>query len=278
MTRTFLSSIIFIVLVLMNPSIAVAWGPEGHRQVGMLALQGLDQAAASRVDEILEGGDDEAIDQACNWPDAVRITPAWEWSAPQHYVNIPRSSAHYDRQRDCPDGLCVTEAIKKYAAQLDDPQLDKRKQWEAFAWLCHLVGDLHQPLHAGYRDDRGGNDVEVNFQGETINLHQFWDSALIRENMGSSGDWHRPASAAGSEFSGDRWNPALTDDWTDESHWLVKEAAYPPGKIIQADFAVSSWLLIREQWLKAGDRLALILNATVGEGEVRLRQVQKGSD
>ena len=273
-----MSSVIFIALSSMIPATAVAWGPEGHLQVGMLALQGLDQAAASWVDGILEGDDAEAIDQACNWPDAVRETPAWEWSAPQHYVNIPRSSAHYDRQRDCPDGLCVTEAIKKYAAQLGDPQLDRRKQWEAFAWLCHLVGDLHQPLHAGYRDDRGGNDVDVSFQGETINLHQFWDSALIRENLGPGGNWHRLASAVGSEFSGAWWNPALTNDWTDESHWLVKEAAYPPGEMIHADFAISSWLLIRDQWLKAGDRLALILNATVGEGEVRLQQNQNGSE
>ena len=278
MTRLFLSSIIFLILSSMNQATAFAWGPEGHLQVGLLALQGLDQAAASWVEEILEGADAEAVDQACNWPDAVRKTPAWEWSAPQHYVNIPRNSAHYDRQRDCPDGLCVTEAIKKYAAQLGDPQLDKRRQWEAFAWLCHLVGDLHQPLHAGYRDDRGGNDVEVSFLGETINLHQFWDSALIRENLGSGGDWHRSASAAEPDFSGKRWNPALINDWTDESHWLVKEAAYPPGEIIQTDFAEGSWLLIRGQWLKAGDRLALILNATVGEGEVKLGQTQNGSD
>jgi hypothetical protein len=278
MTRSFLSTIIFIVLITMSPATAVAWGPEGHLQVGLLALQGLDQAAASRVEELLELADAETVSRACNWPDVVRETPAWEWSAPQHYVNIPRSSAHYDRQRDCPDGLCVTEAIKKYAAQLVDPHLDKRKQWEAFAWLCHLVGDLHQPLHAGYRDDRGGNDVNVSFQGETINLHKFWDSTLIRENLGSDGGWHKPASAAGSEFSGGWWNPAQTHNWTDESHWLVKEAAYPPGEIIQEDFAISSWLLIREQWLKAGDRLALILNATVGEGEVTLVQGRNGSE
>ncbi len=278
MTRTLLGSIIFIVLSSMPSATAFAWGPEGHLQVGMLALQGLDQAAASWVEEILEGDDAEAVDQACNWPDAVRKTPEWEWSAPQHYVNIPRSSAHYDRQRDCPDGLCVTEAIKKYAAQLGDPQLERRRQWEAFAWLCHLVGDLHQPLHAGYRDDRGGNDVEVSFQGETINLHQCWDSTLIRENLGPGGDWHKPASAANLDFSGNRWNPALINDWTDESHWLVKEAVYPPGEIIQTDFAEGSWILIREQWLKAGDRLALILNATVGEGEVEPGQSQNGSE
>ena len=49
---------------------------------------------------------------------------------------------------------------------------------------------------------------------------------------------------------------------------LVGEAAYPHGAVIHPDFAAKSWLLIRKQWIRAGHRLARILNAVVGEGEV----------
>lgn len=52
-------------------------------------------------------------------------------------------------------------------------------------WLIHLVGDVHQPLHAAARfsaaldDDRGGNDEMVQpSHGSSVKLHQFWDSRL----------------------------------------------------------------------------------------------------
>ena len=264
-----------LILASLNPVTALAWGPEGHVQVGMLALQDLDPTASAWLQDVLGTNDEAAINKACNWPDQVRETRGWEWSAPQHYVNIPHNASHYDRERDCPDGLCVTEAIKKYANQLGDPRLanprlDRRKQWEAFAWLCHLVGDLHQPLHAGYRDDRGGNYVQVSYRGKAINLHQFWDRTLIREHLEPNGKWQKPASNGNSLLAGKSWNPVETDAWTDESHQLAGEAAYPPGEIIQAAFAENSWLLIRQQWIKAGERLARILNTAVCEGEVEL--------
>ncbi len=261
---------VLLILTLLNPVIARAWGLEGHVQIGMLALQDLDPTASAWVQDVLGTDDVAAMSKACNWPDHVRDTPGWEWSARQHYVNIPRSTSHYERTRDCPDGLCVTESIKKYAGQLGDPRLDKRKQWEAFAWLCHLVGDLHQPLHAGYRDDRGGNYVKVSFRGEAINLHQFWDRAVIQEYLGSNGNWQKPASAGNYLLSGKPWNPVETDAWAGESHRLAGEAAYPPGKIFQTDFVENCWLVIRQQWIRAGERLARILNAVVGEAEIGL--------
>ncbi len=270
MRRFLIHFTVLAMLVLLHPVTARAWGPEGHFEVGKLALKGLDPLASAWLQDLLGTDDVEAIDKACNWPDRVRGNPAWDWAAPQHYVNIPRSTSRYDRQRDCPDGLCVTEAIKKYANQLGDPRQNRRKRWEAFAWLCHLVGDLHQPLHAGYRDDRGGNNINVNYRGKEINLHQFWDSAVIQEYLNPDGAWQKPASASATSLIGNRWNPVETDAWTEESHRLAGKAAYPPGEIIQEDFAKNSWLLIRQQWLSAGDRLARILNAVVGEAEVEL--------
>jgi hypothetical protein len=190
-------------------------------------------------------------------------------------VNIPRDTARYDRERDCPDGLCVTEGIPRYAAELGRGDSDGGRpqavpggrEWQAFAWVCHLVADLHQPLHAGFEDDRGGNYVEVEYRGERLNLHRFWDSALAADRLAAGDDW---LPAAGPEH-GDRgtalWDPVMVIRWTEESHALASAAAYPPESVISDSFADRSWSVIREQWSMASDRLALILDAVLG-GEV----------
>jgi hypothetical protein len=263
-----LGALVLLVLGSMLALPARAWGPQGHFEVGAVALKAADEKTASRVWQILGSNDMKTLDEACNWPDRIEHTPHWKWAASQHYVNIPRSANRYLRERDCQSGLCITEAIKKYAGQLADPGWKGRSRWRAFAWLCHLVGDLHQPLHAGYRDDRGGNDVNIIYKGEQENLHQFWDRLLVQERLPKRGGWQIDTPAHPLHSAARIWNPSEVNDWTSESHALVRLASYPPEAEIQADFADQSWLLIRKQWLKAGLRLAQILNATLGDGDV----------
>ena len=255
-------------LLLALPVAAFAWGTDGHRIVGVNALPLLDDSARAVVIEILGNDSDEAIGKACSWPDTVQKTTQWEWSAPMHYVNIPHSAVQYDRERDCANGMCVTEAIMKYANELSRPGLNDEQRWQAFAWLCHLVGDLHQPLHAGYRDDRGGNEVDVEYKGKSYNLHQFWDQVVIRERLGSGDSWTRPYPDSAWTRSPGIWNPKDVMSWTDESHALASKSAYPPGPVIDQPFADQSWLIIRQQWQKASWRLAQTLNAVVGEPDL----------
>lgn len=256
-------------LVMITPD-AGAWGYQGHAQVGRIALSLVDEKAGLYLQGILGTDILPASDEACSWPDVWRETPEGKSSAPRHYVNIPRASSEYERERDCPDGLCVTESIKKYADQLSDPRLDQEQHWRAYAWLCHLVGDVHQPLHTGYKDDRGANYVKIVFNGEEGDLHQFWDRLLIQDRLGASGEWPQTASGDVTGNLSTTWNPVETDEWTTESHQLVKTVAYPEDTDIQAEFADRSWLIIQDQVQTAGYRLARILNATIGEGEVRL--------
>ena len=243
------------------------WGPAGHRIIGADALAMLDATARAEVVEILGSDSNDVIDEACSWPDTVRKTSDWEWSAPLHYVNIPRNAAHYDRSRDCPDDLCVIEGIGKYARELGNADITGEQRWQAFAWLCHLVGDLHQPLHAGYRDDRGGNHVEIKYRGESHNLHQFWDRVLINERLASGDDWDKPGQGCSGPKAGSNWDPASVSDWADESHDLVARFAYPPAAEIDEAFADQCWLVTRRQWVKAAKRLAQVLNSALGEVE-----------
>ncbi len=41
------------------------------------------------------------------------------------------------------------------------------------------MGDLHQPLHMGYGNDKGGNKMQINYNFRGTNLHSLWDSGII---------------------------------------------------------------------------------------------------
>jgi len=248
---------------LLAPGQSTAWGPLGHATIGNAAVQQLTAAERGQLMELLSvKTDDElsaAVGESCFWPDTVRDSPEWSWSAPLHYVNIPRSSDRYDRQRDCHDGTCVTEGVLKYASELGRPGLDRERRRQAFAWLCHLVADLHQPLHAGFRDDRGGNRVHVVYHGEQSNLHRFWDSLLVNDRLPDDGSRARAVEAAADHPTESRWNPAEVVHWTNESHTLATEWAYPSGSTIDAAFEDASWAIIQRQWHRAAGRLAGVL-------------------
>lgn len=249
-----------------------AWGGDGHRIIGRAAFELLDSRARLQVAEILgdpapaEMGD--SLSRACNWPDYVRDLDEWQWSSPLHYVNIPRHSSEYDRERDCRDGRCVSEGILQFAAQLGHEEAAAEKRWQAFAFVCHLVADLHQPLHAGFRDDRGGNTVDIEYRGEEWNLHYFWDSVIIRaylENEDSMVDWLQRSAKA--ESGGD-WHSSEVKAWTEGSHALAAEKAYPDSRVIDEAFAGRSWEITQAQWTRAAGRLARLLNAVLGNSEV----------
>ena len=54
------------------------------------------------------------------------------------------------------------------------------KRLLALKYVVHLVGDVHQPLHAEYLDDKGGNTYQLQAFMRGSNLHALWDTGLIR--------------------------------------------------------------------------------------------------
>lgn len=267
---------IFCAATLLLPHELLAWGAEGHRIIGEAAFGLLDETARSEVLGLLgdppadEIGD--AMSRACNWPDTVRREDGWKWSSPLHYVNIPRHAQHYDRERDCPEGRCVSEGIVHFANQLAYPVADEEKRWQAFAFVCHLVADLHQPLHAGFRDDRGGNSVEIEFGGDSWNLHQFWDGVNVRRHLRDETTMIDHLVSHGRQCTLSDWNPVEVKAWTDESHALAAEKAYPDQEVIDEKFSLQSWEITVSQWEHAAKRLARVLNATLGEGDVLVEE------
>ena len=261
-------------LLLLFATDVLAWGPVGHRIIGEAAFGLLDDSARAQVLTLLDlppGGDPgQALDEACNWPDTVREQAGWRWSAPLHYVNVAKQGGGYQRERDCPDGRCVTEGILDYANRLayGGSTNGSDDTYQALAFVCHLVADLHQPLHAGFRDDRGGNTVTVEYRGEEMNLHRFWDSGLTSTHLRDEAGMVNWLTAAGARTAAQDWKPGDVVAWTDESHALAAGFAYPASRVIDEAFADRSWSITVVQWERAAGRLAQVLNAVLGENEV----------
>jgi len=240
---------------------SLAWGSDGHTAIAMLAIGQLQPAARRELEYIAGPLDEQTIMEACNWPDTIRETEKWVWAAPRHYINIPRGESVYVETRDCPDQVCNTEAIKIFAAGLANRQAGKEQRWQAFAWLCHLVGDLHQPLHAGFADDRGGNLFNVVFNGQDMNLHAFWDRELIHLHAGSAQDLLQLLGKSPAIQTTAGWSPELVDAWTSESHKLAEQRVYPPSMNIDEAYVRQSWEIAQQQLGTAAARLALIINS-----------------
>ncbi|NNE04571.1 MAG: S1/P1 nuclease [Xanthomonadales bacterium] len=251
-------------LALLFSQAALAWGPEGHRAVGALALDHMDDAARVRLEQIMGNNDRENLTAWCNWPDQYRETEEGAWTTPMHYINMVPGASEYDRERDCPDGLCATEAIRRYAAELGDVTRPDRSRKEAFGYLCHFVGDLHQTLHAGFGHDRGGNDFVIQFGGEESNLHEFWDHTLIELHTDSWEELYQFVHQQPFELPSLAWEPAEVSAWTNRSHALAKSCAYPEDPQITDEFADRSWAMIKRQLSLGGVNLARVMNAALG--------------
>jgi hypothetical protein len=157
------------------PQPALAWGSQGHQIIAALAQSQLTPAARKEVDRLLALEPGETLESISTWADEHRnpATAAW------HYINFPRDSCTYDANRDCPDGKCVVAAIEKQTEILASNAPDD-KRLLALKYVVHLVADVHQPLHAGYMDDRGGNNYQLQAFMRGSNLHAVWDTGLIK--------------------------------------------------------------------------------------------------
>ena len=172
MSRALLLSGFFLFL-LAGP--ALSWAPEGHQVVAAIALRELTPTARARVAALLGGETVMVLDSS--WADEIRDqrpeTTGW------HYVNIELGSGGYDAARDCPSGNCVVAQIERDEKILSDPRQSKDAKVEALRFLIHFVADLHQPLHAADRQDKGGNQELVRWGKKRTSLHQIWDQDAI---------------------------------------------------------------------------------------------------
>lgn len=272
-----------VLLCLLCAHQAHAWGDTGHQIICAIAFQELNPQARAVVERLLQLDPDfQTFSRACIWPDHPRKRSA------EHFVNLPRSAARLEND-PCPlAAKCTVTAIAADHAALANTTLTDAKRLEALKYLGHWVGDVHQPLHVSFKDDKGGNDIEE--RGPCAqNLHAVWDSCIIARKLGT--DIQAIAGELRSQVtSADRaqWNSTTPKEWANESFKITTSAeveycvqknnacwyernnreldADEPKKFVTVNEAYLERHLptIKQRLTQAGVRLAGLLNRVLG--------------
>jgi hypothetical protein len=242
-------------LLALQSLAAFAWGPTGHRVVARVAERHLSEAAARGVAGILGS---ESLVQAATWPDEIRSDPAWGQAAPWHFVSLDDDES-YETAPKSPGGD-VVEAIGRFTRVLQDPRAEAARKIEALRFLVHFVGDVHQPLHVGRRDDRGGNAIQVAWFGESTNLHAVWDEKIIESEKLSFSELAEIVDHP-TQTEIRTWQSTGVLDWIKES-MAVRARVYEIGdKKLGYLYVYQNGPLVERRLLQAGVRLAGVLNA-----------------
>ena len=238
-----------------NP--ANAWGFEVHRMIAVLAEQQLSPAAKAHVQRLLALEPGATLSSIATWADEIRDRKTGAW----HYVNFENADCAYDAQRYCADGNCVIDAITAQVKILrsDAPEQDRLT---ALKFVVHLVADVHQPLHAGFGEDKGGNLFQVQAFGKGGNLHSLWDTALIVNRPGGSSAV-REEIAASVRSQAEPLEPAPLV-WAQESCRVVAQPDfYPDSRVVGEAYQVAHDATLKARLSAAAKRLAGTLNGAL---------------
>lgn len=172
---TYLFATVWLVL---GASEARAWGETGHRVVCEIAFQELNKKARKEVIRLIRKDDEyRYFYDSCNWPDNPRQRGG------EHYVNLPRDASGIKPGNECgPGNKCVIKAILDDLGDIALGATDSGKL-QSLKFLGHWVGDIHQPLHVSFADDRGGNSIKEHGSC-TGSLHRVWDSCILETSLG----------------------------------------------------------------------------------------------
>lgn len=248
----------------LTSTACLAWSANGHRIVGELAQAQLSPAARAEVARLLAGEPVPTLAGVATWADELRDTD--EARAKQtstwHYMNFPRGDCSYVPPRDCPDGRCVIAAINRQFLILSDRTRPDAERREALKFLVHFVGDVHQPMHAGWSDDRGGNDFQVNYRDKGTNLHSTWDRLIVNSrglDPVAYADLLRRQSPLPRDATRQSDRPAV--DWALESCRIVRDdSVYPDKRVITDAYLTAHRPQVERRLREAGNRLADMLN------------------
>ena len=251
--------VLLTLIFLFSFNQAIPWGKTGHRIVGLIAEQHLTKKAKKNIDRILKN---ETLAEVSNFMDFIKADDKYDHMNPWHYATIPDGQTY--EQAGTPEEGDAIQKINQIISELETKEFTFGSEAFALKCLVHLVGDIHQPLHVGNGEDRGGNDVKLDFFWKSSNLHRVWDSGMIDGQDYSYSEYTEWINHA-SESQIEEWQNDAVIEWAYES-MSYREQVYdlPENKKIAYDYVYQNRELLNLRLLQAGVRLAGVLNKIYG--------------
>jgi hypothetical protein len=261
MKKYFLIPLVVIAALMLS-----SWGSVGHHAVAAIAENHLTPQAKSAVKAILGN---ESLADVSTWADEVRNTPAMKYSTSWHYINAPLGLS-YDEFAKTIKGQevgNVYNAILKCERELMNPNSTKDQKAEALKFIVHFVGDSHQPFHVSRAEDKGGNTIQVQFDGKGTNMHSVWDSKLIDhqgltfEQMVKEYDTATPAEIK-------QWQSDDMMKWMYESYEIATKlySEAEADNKLDEKYYNEHIPIVKQRIEMAGIRLAGVLNQIFSDG------------
>jgi hypothetical protein len=289
-----------LLVCLITPSEAFAWGDDGHKTVALIAQQCLPPPVRKQITAML-AADTAPLTKhdfasAATWADKYRDSnhrkDHYKHTQNWHYVDMEIDHPDLDAAcfgrpalpagvlaTDGPDQVCAIDKIKQFEAELTASSTDAEERLMALKFILHFVGDIHQPLHSSDNHDRGGNSVKVIVAGfphtSKDELHGFFDTQFVDAI-------DKPPSALAKSLlkeikpaQAKQWATGSPEDWQKEAFDIAVSDVYgsPPLSAnnvqhLDVRYVDKAEKDIKLQLSRAGIRLAFLLDKDLGSDQI----------
>jgi hypothetical protein len=235
---------------------AFFWGKNGHRATGKIAEKHLTRKAKRSIDKILKG---QSLAFVATYADEIKSDKKYNKYYSWHYINMDLDQTYEEAEKN-PKGDLVTGINTCIEILNDKNSSDDEKNFH-LKMLVHFMGDLHQPMHIGRKEDKGGNSIQVEWFGKGSNLHRVWDTNMIDDWEMSYIELADNADDL-SKTQIETIEKGTLIDWVNEVHIVTNEVynSVEKGENLRYKYSYNHFGTVRTQLQKGGIRLAKVLN------------------
>lgn len=246
-------AILFIIPIKANnPN----WGKTGHRTIADIASLYLKGKTKRKIAKLLNG---QSLVLVSTYADDIKSDKNFNKYYTWHYINKPFNESYEETLKNS-EGDLITGINTCILVLKDKTSTNEAKEFH-LKMLVHLIGDLHQPLHVGKKEDKGANGFQVQWYGKGTNLHSVWDSKMLDSyNMTYS-----ELTLNIPKFSKEQIKALKKGsfvDWANETGKLAEKVynTAKSGENLRYKYMYDNFYLTEEQLQKGGIRLAKVLN------------------